>query len=258
MEEKKTDLIAVMAETQLMERAAFWNIVRKTEATPNDFTDEEVMVFLAVAQQMGLSPLNGEIYAFKGRGGKIMPLVGIDGWLRKANDHPMFDGMEVVFDEKEQSATCTIWRKDRSHPSSATEYLVECKKNTGPWNDLPRRMLRHRAIIQCVRIAFGSGGAYDEDDRHYHEIAHVDLSASTQATVERLSDSLVEARGADQVWDEDYAPAKDDPPADDDGFVPCSVAGCGNEADGVCKECATPLCDEHQQNGFCAICAQEV
>jgi hypothetical protein len=45
-----------------------------------------------------------------------------------------------------------------------TEYLAECRRNTPPWNQYTRRMLRHKAFMQCVRVAFGLGGIHDEDE----------------------------------------------------------------------------------------------
>ncbi|MFO1465836.1 MAG: recombinase RecT [Steroidobacteraceae bacterium] len=59
---------------------------------------------------------------------------------------------------------CTIERKDRSMPVSVREYLAECERDTGPWKSHPRRMLRHKALIQCARIAFGFAGVYDPDE----------------------------------------------------------------------------------------------
>jgi hypothetical protein len=84
------------------------------------------------------------------------------------NDHPQFDGMDldVEFgdDGKPESATCRIYRKDRAHPTSITEYFSECFRNTEPWKQYPARMLRHKALIQAARIAFGFSGIYDEDE----------------------------------------------------------------------------------------------
>ncbi len=34
----------------------------------------------------------------------------------------------------------------------------------GPWQTHTKRMLRHKALIQCSRIAFGFVGIYDEDE----------------------------------------------------------------------------------------------
>jgi hypothetical protein len=45
-----------------------------------------------------------------------------------------------------------------------TEYLSECKRGTQPWQSHPKRMLRHKAMIQCARLAFGYVGIYDQDE----------------------------------------------------------------------------------------------
>lgn len=131
-------------------------------------TNEELMALVVVANTYGLNPLTKEIYAFPAKGGGIAPIVSIDGWIRMTNDHPQFDGMEldVEFDEagKPFAATCRIYRKDRSHPTSITEYFSECGRNTDPWKQYPARMLRHKALIQAARVAFGFSGIYDEDE----------------------------------------------------------------------------------------------
>jgi hypothetical protein len=61
------------------------------------------------------------------------------------------------------SCTVTIHRKDRKYPTQHTELLSECYRNTDPWNKQPHRMLGHRAVIQCARIAFGFAGADPEE-----------------------------------------------------------------------------------------------
>ena len=35
---------------------------------------------------------------------------------------------------------------------------------TGPWQTHTKRFLRHKAMIQCARLAFGYGGIYDQDE----------------------------------------------------------------------------------------------
>jgi hypothetical protein len=59
---------------------------------------------------------------------------------------------------------CVIYRKDRSHPTKVREYMVECKRSTGPWQSHPRRMLRNKVIAQGGRVAFGFVGIYDPDE----------------------------------------------------------------------------------------------
>ena len=116
-------------------------------------SNEQLMALCIVADQYKLNPFTKEIYAFPDKGGGIVPVVSIDGWLRIINDQPNYDGMEIEGDDVE--CTITIHRKDRSHPTKATEYASECKRNTEPWRTHPARMLRHKAIIQAARIAFG-------------------------------------------------------------------------------------------------------
>ena len=140
-------------------------------------TDAQMTALLVVANQYGLNPFTKEIFAFPDKGG-IVPVVGIDGWARIINSHNQFDGMD--FQQDEESCTCIIYRKDRSHPIKVTEYMAECKRSAGPWQSHPRRMLRHKAMIQCARLAFGFGGIYDQDEAE--RIAESDVGAPAPKT----------------------------------------------------------------------------
>lgn len=133
----------------------------KATAFKGQVTDAQMTALMLVAQQYKLNPWCREIYAFPDKGG-IVPVVGVDGWSRIMNDHPQFDGME--FDQDDEKCTCTIYRKDRTHAIKTTEYLSECKRETQPWKSHPKRMLRHKAMIQCARMAFGFGGIFDQDE----------------------------------------------------------------------------------------------
>lgn len=130
-------------------------------------TDDELMTLVVVSNEYGLNPLLKEIYAFPAKGGGIVPVVSIDGWIRMMNDHPQFDGIDYEFehadDGKLVACTSVIYRKDRSKPVRVTEYMVECRRNTEPWK-MEHRMLRHKATIQGARVAFGFSGITDEDE----------------------------------------------------------------------------------------------
>lgn len=126
--------------------------------------DVQLVSLLIVANQYKLNPFTKEIHAFPAKGGGITPVVGIDGWARIINDNPLTDGIE--FEQDNESCTCKIYRKDRSHPTVVTEYLSECQGASEPWKRFPKRMLRHKALIQCARVAFGFSGIYDEDEAH--------------------------------------------------------------------------------------------
>jgi phage recombination protein Bet len=126
-------------------------------------SDEQMIALLIVAEQYHLNPFTKELYAYPDKGG-IVPVVSVDGWARIINEHPMLDGIDFEYATDGSSVTCILHRKDRAHPIRITEFLEECIRGTEPWRKSPRRMLRHKALIQCARIAFGFAGIYDEDE----------------------------------------------------------------------------------------------
>ena len=135
----------------------------KQTAFKGNVSDAQFTALMVVAQQYGLNPFVREIYAFPDRNNGIVPVVGVDGWARIINENQQFDGLE--FEQDEESCTCIIYRKDRAHPIKVTEWLSECKRQgQGPWQSHPKRMLRHKALIQAARLAFGFTGIYDQDE----------------------------------------------------------------------------------------------
>lgn len=164
-EAPRPSLIATMAQKFNMDPRAFEATVRST-VMPSQHTNEQFAALMMVAKEYDLNPLTKEIYAFPAKGGGIVPVVSIDGWVNLVNSHPACDGFEFEFehaDGKLVSCTCKMYRKDRSRPVTVTEYLAECKRNTDPWK-MEHRMLRHKAMIQAARYAFGFSGIYDEDE----------------------------------------------------------------------------------------------
>ena len=171
--------LAVMAGKMNVDPAKLLSTLKATVFSKA--TDEELLALVVVANEYGLNPILKELFAFPAKGGGIVPVVSVDGWIRMANDHPQMDGVDFLFEETASgeliSCTATIWRKDRAHPTRVTEYLAECKRNTEPWK-MERRMLRHKALIQCARVAFGFSGIMDED-----EAAKITVSVEPAASV---------------------------------------------------------------------------
>ena len=136
--------------------------ILKSTAFKGQVTDAQMAALMVVANHYQLNPFTRELFAFPDKNNGIVPVVGVDGWSRIINSHPQFDGID--FEQDSESCTCIIYRKDRSHPIKVTEWMAECKRGTGPWQSHPRRMLRHKSMIQCARLAFGYGGIYDQDE----------------------------------------------------------------------------------------------
>lgn len=138
----------------------------------NAISNEQMMALMIVANQYKLNPFTKEIFAFPDKG-SIVPVVSVDGWSRIMNEHPGMDGIEFeyspdTFDFHGKTVhewiDCLIYRKDRSRPIKVREFFREVCKETGPWKSHPNRMHRHKAEIQCARIAFGFAGIYDQDE----------------------------------------------------------------------------------------------
>ena len=159
-------IIATVAKTYGMHPKRFEETLRATVL--GQCSNEELAAFLIVCREYELNPLLKEIYAYPKKDGGIQPIVGVDGWAKMVSRHPQADGMsfEDRFDNDMNlvSVTCRMFRKDRAHPIEATEYLKECKQNTIPWQKWPHRMLRHKAMIQAARYAFGFSNIIDPDE----------------------------------------------------------------------------------------------
>jgi len=184
-------LIEIFADRYKVDPKKLMNTLKNTAFRQQDgkaVTDDQMMALMVVANQYHLNPFTKEIYAFPDKGG-IVPIVGIDGWSRLLNENAQFDGMKFEYSSTTaqidghhkpcpESITCIIYRKDRTHPTEVTEYLDEVYrapfvKNKGkqgeyvvqgPWQSHTKRMLRHKAMMQCARIAMGFTGIYDQDE----------------------------------------------------------------------------------------------
>lgn len=194
----------------------------------------QLMAFLMVADAHRLNPFTREIFAFPDKQGGIVPVVSVDGWSRIVNENPHFNGVEFRYSENQTTmlgakpcpdwCEAVIYRKDREHPIVVREYLDEVyrpplvkeydnkqKVIDGPWQSHTKRMLRHKALIQGARVAFGFAGIYDEDEayRIVEQRAKV-VDVQTQSFSTR-TEQVAAAVGAVEVTP---APAEAPPPAD--------------------------------------------
>lgn len=181
-------LLATMADKVGMDPKIFVATIKAT-CFSSKATDEEFAAFMLVASKYELDPITKEIYAFPKKGGGIQPVVGVDGWIHLANSHPAMDGMEfedILSEGKLVAIKCRVHRKDRSYPTEAVEYMEECRRATDPWKQWPIRMLRHKALIQASRIAFGFSGFVDPDEAE-RMLDSQSLKPTKQITTSKLN-----------------------------------------------------------------------
>lgn len=178
----KNNLTAKFASKFNVDEKEVMNILKSTafkQRDGNPPSDNQMMALMIVADQYGLNPFVKEIYAYPDKSNGIVPVVGVDGWSRIMNDHPQMDGIEFNYSPETNQVKgktvhdwieCVIHRKDRSKPIVVREYFDEVNRSVSfatPWDSHPKRMHRHKAEIQCARIAFGFAGIYDEDEAEH-------------------------------------------------------------------------------------------
>ncbi len=206
----KTSALAIMAGRVNVEPAKLLQTLKATVF--KGASDDELLALVVVANEYQLNPLTKEIYAFPAKGGGIVPVVSIDGWVSMVNDHPQMDGMEFDYHRddagKLEAVTCSLWRKDRTRPIRVTEYLSECRRATEPWK-MENRMLRHKALMQCARYAFGFSGVTDEDEAA-DTPGMRDVTPRERCRLRAVIDPFEAAGGkreAERVMSEEPAPA---------------------------------------------------
>ena len=115
--------------------------------------------FLHQIRKYELDPLSDEIILLKNSDGQYQTLITIDGWMKLINQDPQFAGITCKESTELEEGIplwmeCSIYRHDRILPITVKEYYAEIKTEHAFWKAMPRRMLRHRAIQQCARLAF--------------------------------------------------------------------------------------------------------
>lgn len=175
-------------------------------------TDAQFKMFIEVCRETGLSPWLKEIW--------YIPSVGImagrDGYLRVANENPMFDGMETLIERDTKNipikATCSVWRKDRSHPIKCEAYFSEYKKQSQIWDKYPSAMLAKVAEVLALKRSFSINGVVTEE-----EIGPQEPTGSREAQQDVAAAKLAKMKGeAPPVHDAEFVdeqPQMEAPPA---------------------------------------------
>jgi hypothetical protein len=121
---------------------------------------QTLLALLRIAKEHQLDPLKEEVALALYEDTHWQAYITVEGYSKILNHHPAFDG--IAFTQSEELTNgiphwmeCTIYRKDRSQPIVVREYFEEVKGEQTIWQKMPRRMLRHRVMAQCARLAVG-------------------------------------------------------------------------------------------------------
>lgn len=154
-------------------------------------TESELQHFLYLSKEYQLDPLKKEIYFIK-YGGKSTILTSRDGYLKIANTHPAFDGMEsdvvyqgdiltkrddgsihiqygqhhLIFDKtKLTGAFCSVFRKDRAKATTVFVSIKDYYKKGAPiWEQYINAMILKVAESMALKRAFAISGLVTKEE----------------------------------------------------------------------------------------------
>lgn len=155
-------------------------------------TDKECVLFGQLCKANGLNPWLKEAYLIKyDKNAPAAMVTGKDAYMKRANEHPAFDGYEAgvkvylpdvgqveyregtafYADLGEQliGGWAKVYRKDRSRPYYEEVPLKEYDKGQSKWKEAPATMIRKVALVHALREAFPTNiqGMYDADEVSY-------------------------------------------------------------------------------------------
>ena len=155
-------------------------------------TDDELDMFMHLAKEYNLDPFQGEIYFWKF--GKKDPTImtSRDGYLKIANQHPSFDGMDsgVIYpgddfkktaDGVEHSldisnmgkqpigAYAVVYRSDREVPTRVVIPFQDYNKDNKVWNNYPSAMIQKCAESMALKRAFSVSGLVSKEEMGYEQ-----------------------------------------------------------------------------------------
>ena len=151
-----------------------WGVLKSSVC--KGFSDTEAQVFAFRCQAMGLSPLSGQITAFK-QGGGVIPIVTIDGYRSIASsidpgyvveiEYLSADGwVDWIPDEPAAQCRAKVWRTGSDRPVVKAVSRKEFSGSGNPWRTMPNHMLAKVAESHALRMAYPQSlaGTYSSDE----------------------------------------------------------------------------------------------
>ncbi len=168
--------------------------VWKTSKDQKEFSDQELYLGMSMVSRYLLDPVAKEIYLGRAKDGRLMIIVGIDGFIKILDRTDHYDGFEqkYEFDEKTgQMVWCetTIYSTKRSHPAVYKAFASEYAKLAGFMHaKIPWHMLRLFSLRHATRLFTPMGAVVTEEEAEWMGQA----SASGQQTPPESLDELTD------------------------------------------------------------------
>ena len=196
MEQQNNNAVATVTEETRVTQELLLDYLKTMN---KGLTEQQTKQFLAVAGTFGLNPWKREVYAvtYKNKDGSTdMSIVtGYETYIKRAELNPNYDGFDIEFKggfkrgkitkqgkngpwqvdalvpDGTVSCVCTVYRKDRAHPTREEVFFDEYDQGNSMWQSKPRTMLKKVAIVSAFRKAFPfdfGGMPYTNDELPEH------------------------------------------------------------------------------------------
>ncbi|KKM85203.1 hypothetical protein LCGC14_1291370 [marine sediment metagenome] len=165
----------------------------KVSKDQDPFTDWELFLGASMIGRYLLDPITKEVYLGRAKDGRLMIIVGIDGFIKILDRTDHYDGFEQTyeFDEKTgQMVWCetTIYSTKRSHPTVYKGFASEYAQLAGfMYKKIPWHMLRLFSLRHATRLFTPMGAVVTED-----EAERMGRASSDQQTPPTTLDDLLD------------------------------------------------------------------
>lgn len=148
----------------------------KVSKGQDPLTDHELFVGLSMVAKYDLDPTCKEIYVTRGNDGKLMVVVGIDGWVKILDRTKHYDGFEqeLHFDEAGniEWIETKIYSTKRSKPTVYRAYWKEYQAVAGFMKGkIPIHMLRLFSLHHATRLFTPIGGHVRDESESFMMMA---------------------------------------------------------------------------------------
>ncbi len=164
------------------------NMWTVTKGQP-ELSDREVFMGLAMIAKYDLDPFAREIYVARDGRGKLMIIIGVDGWIKIVHRTGDYDGHEqcLGFDDSGELefVDTVIYSKSRAHPTTYRAFAKEYATLGGFMRDkIPWHMLRIFGFKHAARFFSPLGSVYTEEEAYWMKR---DSSTAADAPAESLN-----------------------------------------------------------------------
>lgn len=190
-------------------------------------TNLELAYFLNVCKTMQMNPFNKEVWCYKDNRGNLLIFSGRDGFLSKAQQNPLFNGIrsieirendkyaidvinneithKITHNQKERGkiiyGVAVVYRKD-GEPTIEIADFDTYNKGYNTWKTHPAEMIKKVAESHALKKAFGISGIQSEHDFNVKgEIVEpINQEVSDDLSDEEIREGVEKSKDKDELF----------------------------------------------------------